>query len=443
MQLICIGANHQTAPVAMRSQLFIPFEALSLSVPILLQKTKWRELVVLSTCNRFEIYAVAPVGSVTEIELVEAYTDLHTAAGRNLSLSVEELCKILYVHLGENAVRHAMRVAAGLDSLVVGETQITGQFKDAFALARQCSSLGPLLTRLEQESLALAKTVRSQTEIGRRSVSVGSAAVELVGLVFGDLRKHKVMVIGAGEMARIASQHILKRQPRQLQIVNRSLDRANQLVAELGTGVAFGLDALEDLLVDCEVVISATASEQLVIHFDTMERVHQRRRQSTMCLVDIALPSDIDPRVSLLDGIYRFDIDDLRQVVDRNLDGRRSAVERADGFVQNSAAQYIRWLESHAFRPVLAELDDYLDQLFKQELRRSLGKDPLKSLKPDQHDQILRMLESIRRKLMADIGLTVKSPPLELSREQILSTLAALFDLAARQTGQSRDKQSS
>jgi glutamyl-tRNA reductase len=426
-QLLCIGANHQTAPVSMRSELFIPAEALELSLPILRQKTGWGELMVLSTCNRFEIYAIAPVNSVHETDLVQAYIDLHTAAGRNIGYNPSELSKVLYVHVGGNAVAHAMKVAGGLDSLVVGETQITGQFKEAMQLARKCGTIGPMLARLEQESLSAAKAVRSQTDIGKRSVSVASAAIELISLVFGDLRKHDVLIIGAGDMARIAAEHLAKRNPRQIFIANRNVERAASLAANFERSSGFGLDNLEDLICRSDVVISATASENIIVSHSLMDRIHQRRKAATMCMVDIALPCDIEASVASFDGVYLFNIDDLRQVVDRNMNERRSSVDAALSIVQKSVQQFIRWSETQVFRPVLAEVDQYFEELLTRELKKSLSREPLKSLSQEQLEQLKIALTSIRSKLMSDIGIALKSTDGVLNRDQLVEALSVFF----------------
>ncbi len=443
-QLLCIGANHQTAPISMRSELYIPAEALELSMPILRQKTGWSELLVLSTCNRFEIYAVAPINSVNESDLVQAYIDLHTAAGRNISFDPSELAKVLYVNIDANAVAHAMKVASGLDSLVVGETQITGQFKEAVQLARKCGSIGPMLSRLEQESLSAAKAVRSQTDIGKRSVSVASAAIELVSLVFGDLRKHDVLIIGAGDMARIAAEHLQKRNPRQISIANRNIERAATLAASFDRAAPFGLDNLEDLICRSDIVISATSSENIIVSRDLMHRVNQRRKAATMCMVDIALPCDIDPSVAAIDGIYLFNIDDLRQVVDRNMTERRSSIDSAISIVQKSAQQFIRWTETQIFRPVLADVDKYFEELLMRELKKSMSRDPLKLMTNEQTEQLKLALTSIRSKIMADIGSALKSNEAALSRDQLIEALSIFFggDASKQEDGREQQKSS-
>ena len=426
-----IGANHISAPMALRELLYIDEEPLAALMPQLKERYNLLELAVLSTCNRFELMGVAPPTSNLNALLYAAFLELHHQHGAVRSkVTDEEVQKSLYVYRDAEAVRHLYRVAASLDSLVLGETQITGQFKDAIALATKTATIGPILRRLSQEALATTKKIRTQTAIGKKTVSISHAAIELAGKVFGRLADHSFLLIGAGEMSRIAAKYILNYNPKNIFIVNRTIDRARALVNELGSGEAFGLEELPHLLTAADIVISSTAAPGLIIEQATIRRAQSARRGRPLILLDIAMPRDIDPECSNVDDVYLFDIDDLQQVAANNYEERRKAAEEAEILIKRGVDQFANWQKTSSVKPVLAGFRTYLDELTNKEANRTLNKELFRDLSPKQRDSLETMICAISSKIAADAARQITNPPDGYQAEELAESLVALFPAA-------------
>jgi glutamyl-tRNA reductase len=403
-ELVCIGMSHRTAPPEMRSLFHLTPEAGLLALQKLTQINGIDEAFLISTCNRFELYLVTSVGRFSENELKEMAIDL--------SVGKEQIATFgpnLYVQLNVDAASQACSVASGIDSVVVGETQITGQFKDALELCRRAGTSGPIIERIAQEALAVAKQVRTKTNIGKQSVSVASAAIDLIHLVFSDVRKLNALIIGAGEMARIAAQHALKKRFRSVTIINRSLDRAQTLATEIGAHHAASLSELKELLVGNDVIISATSSADYVISHEIMSDVSRCEPARTRCIVDIAMPSDIEPNVSEVDGIYLFGIDDLRKITDRNSQIRMEAAEQARPMITYAANQFMNWLKTISIRPALQMVDTYFAGLMQSEMQKTLSKQMMQGLSTTQQEQLQVLVSSTVNKIKADVSQNLKS----------------------------------
>lgn len=426
-QLFLLGANHKSAAMELRERLFIAAEELLTLLPRVKETFGFSELVALSTCNRFELFGVAPEGSVVPASLYDAYLALQRGESGGRPVETETVRKSLYLHLGDDAVTHVYRVAASLDSLVLGETQITGQFKDALALAAEARTLGPTLTRLGQEALATAKKVRTQTAIGKKHVSISHAAVELAQRVFGNLAEHKVLVIGAGEMSQVAAKYVHSYAPKALFIANRTTERALALTRELGFGDAFGLDELPRLLTQADVIISCTAAPGLVIELETVKKARAARRGRPMIFIDIALPRDIDAACGKLEDVYLFDIDDLKQVVDANFEERQKAATEAELLVGKGVTQFNAWLGTLAVKPALAGFRRYLDEAIQKEAARTLSREHFRDLSPKQRESLAQLFEAIAGKLSGDAGKVVRNPPDGYFGDQLADALKKLF----------------
>ena len=310
--------------------------------------------------------------------------------------------------------------------LVVGETQITGQFKDALQIATATKCLGPTLGRLGQVALGTAKKVRSQTAIGEKHVSISHAAIDLATTVFDNLTEHTFLLIGAGEMSQIAARHIKNYHPKALFVANRTLSRASELTKDVGIGTAHSLEELPELLIDADIVISSTAAPNLVIGAADLKAV-QRRRSRPLFLVDIALPRDIDPNCGDLDDVYLFDIDDLQQVVDRNKSARRAAAEQGLAFVEQSLSTFKTWLAQEDSRPVLREFRIYLENLAEREMAKTMGRNELAKLAPQERQAMEKMVKSIVNKVCSDVGRQSKNPPVGFYQDSLLQAIQALF----------------
>ncbi len=340
MALVALGLNHQTAPVALRERVAFPVDVTSPALVELLAEPGVLEAAILSTCNRTELYCTVDTGA----EAVPAEW-LH----RHQDLTRARVDEFLYHHHGADAVRHLFRVATGLESMVLGEPQILGQVKDAYALAREAQTLKAPLERLFQNTFAVAKRVRSDTRIGANTVSVAFTAVRLAERVFTDLREACVLLIGAGDTIELAARHLTEAKVRRLIVANRTLENAQTLATRFG-GYAISLADLGKHLAEADIVISSTASREPVLTREHVEAAIAARRRRPMFLVDIAVPRDIDPAVADLEDVYLYTIDDLRQVIDENMRSRREAAREAEAMIELSVEHYMGWwrsLDSH------------------------------------------------------------------------------------------------
>lgn len=430
-RLFVLGASHHSAPMALREKLYIDPDKLMLSLPALREQFAFSELVVLSTCNRFELIGIAETREPPSNNAVKCYLELQKLSGNLQKFASEDLLASLYFHADEEAVAHIYRVAASLDSLVIGETQITAQFKDAISLAQTTKTLGPVLTKLSQEALATAKKVRNQTAIGKKTVSISHAAIELASKVFGELGDHNFLVIGAGEMAQVAARYIKSYQPRSLLVANRTIERAQAITTELGFGEAHGLDELSRLLTHADIVLSSTAAAGYMIDATTMQRAMKARRGRPIILLDIALPRDIDPDCAALEDVYVFDIDDLQQVVDANLEERQRAAHEAKNLVNNAVEAFVAWRRTLAVKPTLAAFRSYLDQVIARESHKTLSRELFKDLNHRQREALETMFTAIAASISGDASRRVVNANTGHYPEQLADALKAIFALMA------------
>jgi glutamyl-tRNA reductase len=371
MPLFITGISHHTAPIEVRERVAITRDDLERRAGELHALPGVEEVAILGTCNRTEIYCLSSSDGRRAVK-----DWLH----RINRFEPGELERHLYDFQGEDAVRHLVRVASGLDSLVLGETQILGQMKDAWQQAHGANSLGKVLDRLFQHTFAAAKSIRTTTGIGEHPVSVAYTAVVLARQIFGNLESQTVMLLGAGEMIELCGRHLRDQGVSRLKIVNRSLDRAQALAGELGADAA-SLDQLEDILPQADILISSTASPVPVITRDQAKAALRKRRHRPMFMVDIAVPRDIEPGVARLNDIYLYTIDDLQQVVDENLQQRSAAAEQADEAVDAAVAGFMKWLYGMRAARTLKRMREATRDLQQGEIERALrrldaGQDP-------------------------------------------------------------------
>lgn len=336
MALITLGLSHHSAPLEVRERLAFTSADLPEALARLRALPGVAEAAILSTCNRTEIFAVAAVED--EPRLLEWWR-------RELNASAADLEQFVYTHRDQASVLHSLRVAAGLDSMVLGEPQILGQMKQSFATAQEQHTLGPVLQRLFQHTFAVAKVIRSSTEIGAHPVSVAYAAVQAAKQIFTDFRKQTALLIGAGETVQLLARHLRAQGVGRLIVANRSLDRAEKLAREV-RGYAIPLSDLPVYLPEADLVVSSTAARGYVIERTLMEQVVRKRRRKPVFMIDLAVPRDIDPRVTQLEDIYLYTLDDLKEVIAGNLKAREQAAAQADVLVAEYAAEFSRWLES-------------------------------------------------------------------------------------------------
>ncbi len=386
---IVYGMNHASAPLPVREKVAFPEDGIRDAVARLRRTAGVEEALLLSTCNRTEL--------IVNMNVADAAATLAGFLLRERPVSAEELERHCYLHAGGEAVRHVFRTTASLDSMVVGEAQILGQVKEAYAAAGQAGTLGPVLDALFRRAFTAAKRVRTETGIARNPVSIAYAAVSLARDIFGDLHDNAVLIVGAGKMARLAAQHLMGNGVRTVVVANRSFQRADQLARELG-GRAVPFDRLFEEMEQADIVIASTAAPHTVIQRDDAQRLIRARRGRPVFFIDIAVPRDVDPAVNEIDNVYLYDLDDLQGVVKANLDGRRHEVQSAEAIVEREAAAFLAWMRSLEVTPTIVELRQRLHEIALHELERYHAR--LDGLTPGQTEAVRHLAASLVNKLL-------------------------------------------
>lgn len=369
MSLYALGLNHETAPIAVRERLAFTAAELRAAVAELAGMRGVHEAAIVSTCNRTELYCAARDEST-----------LLQWLAQSRQLKVEEISPYLYHLPGREAAAHAFRVASGLDSMVLGETQILGQLKDAVDEAQQIGALGPTLNGLFQKAFSVAKEVRTQTAIGANSVSMAAAAVRLAERLFPDIAELSVLFIGAGEMIELCATHFAAQKPARLSVANRTLERGAALASLFG-GDAFALAELPERLPGYDIVVTSTASQLPIIGLGAVERAVKARKHRPIFMVDLAVPRDVEPEVGRLPDVYLYTVDDLAEVVRQGRAEREQAVAEAESIVHARADEFMQWLDNRALVPTIRALRDQAERLRRHELERAgkllaKGEDP-------------------------------------------------------------------
>lgn len=371
-ELVVVGLSYRTAPLDVREKLAFPEDAIAGALRDLNTLPCIGEALIVSTCNRVELYAATRAGVGLATSSTAAAGELRSFLATSRGVAAERISAHLYDRSGPAAVKHIFRVASSLDSLVVGESQILGQLKNAYGLATQHGCVGPLLGRCLERAFGVAKRVRTETEIARGSANVSSVAVELAKKIFGDLAGRLVLVVGAGKMSDLAARHLRADGAAEILVTNRSPERAEELARKVD-GQARPFAELEQLLGLADIVISSTGSRDPVIGRDLMKRVVKARRHRPIFLIDIAVPRDVEPEVAKLDGVYLFDIDDLERVVAENLKERHKEADAAERIVEAEAAQFLAWLRAQGVVPTIKELRERFGQVARGEVERTLA----------------------------------------------------------------------
>ena len=361
MAFLALGINHKTASVAVRERVAFTPEQLVEALQQLCTLTSSREAAILSTCNRSELYIEQEALEVEQV--LRWLADYH-------QLSLDELRACAYVHEDDGAVRHMMRVASGLDSMVLGEPQIFGQLKSAYAVAREAGTIGPLLGRLFQAAFSTAKQVRTDTAIGENPVSVAFAAVSLAKQIFSDLHRSQALLIGAGETISLVARHLHDQGVKRIVVANRTLERASQLAEQFGAHAVL-LSEIPDELVNSDIVISSTASQLPILGKGAVERALKLRKHKPIFMVDIAVPRDIEPEVGELDDIYLYSVDDLHEVIEENLKSRQGAAQLAEDMVLGGAGDFMLRLRELAAVDVLKSYRQQAERLRDDELAKA------------------------------------------------------------------------
>lgn len=421
MKLACVGCNWKT-PIALRERLAAEGPKLS----AMLEKAKslgqgW-EAVLLSTCNRTELYAFAPPDNGDDFG-VQRLTDF-LAHERGVSLG--EIRPHLYFHEGAGTALHLFQVAAGLDSLVIGEVQILGQTRDAYQAAVDAGVVGPMLHGLFQRAIAVAKRVQNETELSKGKLSIASAAVEFILGVFDGLRDKTVLVIGAGKMADLTLQRLVERRPKKLLIVNRTAERAAELANKF-EGELRPFDGLQQALIEADVVVSSTGADRPIVDAEFFERVHQSRRGRHLAIIDIAVPRDFDPAVGDYDNVFLWNIDHLERVRGKTLRQREKAYDQALKIIDSEVASFEAALAVQQAGPILAQWDAQLTEVAERELEWLLPQ--LNGIPQADHEKIRQFAHRLKNKFLHAPRTAIRKESEAGDHRSLLEALRKLFGL--------------
>lgn len=389
MKLFVTGLNHRTAPVEVRERLAFEPTSLTQALGNLTDRPGLLEGMILSTCNRVEVTVAAE-------EKADAEATVERFLAESRSVERSWVTPYLYRHDGQDAIRHLFRVASSLDSMIVGEPQILGQLKTAYALAKQCGAISGYLDLVMTRAFNVAKRVRSETEIGHSAVSVSYAAVELAREIFGSLEGKRVLLVGAGKMAESAARHLRRAGVSDIIVTNRTRSRADSLAEEF-QGRAIDYDQFFDILPDVDILLASSAAPHFILTREQTRGVIGRRRNRPMFLIDIAVPRNIEASVNELDNVFLYDIDDLGKVVDANMQGRIDVAAEAENIIREEVDRMMVRLKTRDVAPTIISLQEKLEQVRSTEIERARSR--LGSLTPQQEEAIEAMTRGIINKI--------------------------------------------
>jgi glutamyl-tRNA reductase len=415
MNFQVIGVNHNSAPLEVRERLAVTEQQLPDAIRSLVKQPGVDEGMVLSTCNRVEVVTSTKQG-----------VDLRSFLGSYFGVSAAALHSHIYEFEQRDAVRHVFRVASSLDSMVVGEPQILGQIKEAYAVARGMGAISSALEALLSRAFAVAKRVRSETAIGSSSVSIASVAVELAEKIFGSLEDKTVYLVGAGKMAELAARHLIAHGAKNIIISNRTHERAVELADSFG-GQAVPFDRLYETADNADIVLTSTGSQEPIFRREHGERMLSRRKNRPMFFIDIAVPRNVDPAVNRLDGMFVYDIDDLQGVAANNSAERKKEAERAEKIIELEVDRFTSRMKSLAVVPTILSLQEYCETIRQAEIDRIRGK--LGSITPEQEAAIDAMTRGIINKLLHTPITTLKSSTAHPEAETIHEMIRRIFNL--------------
>ncbi|HKJ99023.1 MAG TPA: glutamyl-tRNA reductase [Desulfotignum sp.] len=416
--IILIGVNHKTAPVELREKLSFSREEILAALEELKQHPAIKEVLIFSTCNRTEILYVSD--SQSSVEDITLFVSAHK------HIAVSEFASALYVLQRDEAVRHTFRVASSLDSMMVGEPQILGQVKQAYRTAVEAGASGVLLNRMMHKAFSIAKQVRKETGIGDNAVSISYAAVELANKIFSDLSTKSVLLLGAGEMAELAVEHLMSHNVKQVLVANRTFENAVTL-AEKFRGQALGFEEKESALADVDIIISSTGATQYVITAAQVKKAMKKRQYRTLFFIDIAVPRDIDPKINALSNAYVYDIDDLKTIVASNIQQREQETVKAERFVAQAVVKFRKWLDSLAIVPTIKAINDKMTAIVEMECDKTLGH--LNHLSEQDRAAIRRMTQAIATRAIHDPIVFLRNTGSHRDDSLYLNVTRQLFNL--------------
>ncbi len=416
--IVLLGLNHKTASVELRECIAFSKEESVTALQTLFRQTCIDEVILFSTCNRVEVLLVTPHTS-------EAIAETKKFISGANNIPIEQFEDSLYVHLNDEAVRHIFRVASSLDSMVIGEPQILGQIKEAYRSATELKTSGVILNRLLHRTFSVAKRIRSETGIGDRAVSISYAAVELGKKIFGSLDQKKVLLIGAGEMAELAVEHLIRNKSGEIFVANRTFETGVELAKQFN-GKAIRFEEIAESLKFVDIIISSTGSPDFVVTRKTVKGVIRTRRNRPLFFIDIAVPRDIDPEVNWLTNSYVYDIDDLKGVIDENLEDRQREAIKGERIIDETVIGFKNWYLSLEVVPTIVALRSKLESIVEKEVEKTLKNNQLST---QGAESIKKMKDAIINKVLHGPTMFLKNSGMGDNKARQVDMVRKLFKL--------------
>lgn len=419
MSIIVVGLNHKSAPVEIREKLAFNANNIPSALSQFLQKHPSSEAVILSTCNRVEMYVSSLEGTLKFEDILSFLSEFHM-------IELNYLSSYLYHYVDDRAVNHLFFVAASLDSMVLGESQILSQVKEAYTIASVEEATGKVLNQLFQQSLNAAKLVHTKTSLGKGKVSISSVAVEFAEKIFQDFTGKTVLVVGAGEMCELLIKHLYEEGARTFVVANRTFERAQEL-ANAYQGQAIKYELLGEYLAKADIIISSTSAPHYVIHVDQVKEAIKHRRGNPMFLIDIAVPRDIEPGIANVDNVYLYNIDDLQSVVAQNIDERTREIEKCRSLIEEEVEHFMARLEEMKIEPAITHLRNHFHNIGKEELNRLKPK--LKEVGNEDWEQVVYTMERTINKLLHHPAKVAKQEAKNGGGYRYVETIKKLFGI--------------
>ncbi|CAB5120078.1 Glutamyl-tRNA reductase (EC [Olavius algarvensis associated proteobacterium Delta 3] len=417
--IILLGLNHNTAPVELRECIAFSEEDTELALEELHERTEFKEILLLSTCNRVELLLVTDDRETCVAEAKQFLAEHNR-------VPLDDVEPALYVHEGADAIRHVFRVASSLDSMMVGEPQILGQIKSAYRTATQKKTSGVILNRLLHRAFFVAKRVRSETGIGDHAVSISYAAIELGRKIFGTLEGKEVLLVGAGEMAELAVENLIRHHAGTIWVANRTFERGLELATRFG-GRAIRLEEIPESLQHVDIIIGSTGATDLVITSDHVRAIMRRRKNRPLFFIDIAVPRDIDPAINRLTNCYVYDIDDLKEIIDENIEDRNREAIKGERIVEEATIRFSQWCDSLAVVPTIVALRRKMEDIIDEQIDKTLG--GLKHFSETDREAFDRMKQALINKMLHDPTMFLKSNGCLGDRSLYLDVTRRMFNL--------------
>ncbi len=419
-EIVLAGVNHTTAPVDLREKLALTEEEMKKAVIDLKQLSEIAELIIVSTCNRMEVIFTTP-------DPAAAISSVKRCVAAVKSIPVDQFESALYIHIGDEAVRHLFRVGASLDSMIVGEPQILGQIKQAYKAAVDVKGTGVVLNRLLHKTFSVAKRIRNETGIGDRAVSISFAAVELAKKIFGDLENKTILMVGAGEMAELAVEYLIRNRADGKRFVANRTFAVGVELARRFSATPIRFEEIPETLIAADIIISSTGAPDFVITREHVRPIMRTRKNRPLFFIDIAVPRDVDPAINRIDNAYVYDIDDLKGVIDENIDSRRRESIKAERIIDEAVVRYRQWYDSLDIVPTIKDLRRKLAEITGAELERTLQ--TLNHLSENDIQALKRMTDAMIKKILHDPMLFLKNPGSHRDKSAYIDLIRQIFKL--------------